>query len=504
MQQKSGWIGDRMKVSLSLRTRFILAVLVLLVVLGSLIMFVIEQREVRAINEEQMSRGFIETKYLFQLNREEFLNYDAAGMEQNIRNQIDDDLIYIVFYNRENRPLAANDFVKQHPEIYEKSHFENEELQGDYFAGQTRIEDDETDRIIRILEIEKPIFVEGSPVRWGSVKIGMSMREADEEIQATRFRLILIGGLGLLGGIIGSLLLARSITTPLKKLIDGTVRISKGDFAHTIDVSTRDEIGTLANSFNDMSQQLLLTKQRMETANKKLIQAEKLASIGRISASIAHEIRNPLTSVKLNIQKISESSCWGAIEKGHLEISQEGIGHIEIFIKELLNFTRVSDLNCDYFAIEQVIESAYKMISDSLDLKKIQFRREIQEGLPLLYLDGDRMRQVFLNILRNAAEAVDEKGEITIAVSQSGEGSKKRVRVEISDDGPGIPEEERENIFEPFYTMKSAGFGLGLANAKKIVEQHNGSIRVIHSKGDGACFEILIPCEDKNEHNSDY
>jgi len=493
-----------MKVSLSLRTRFILAVLVLLVILGSLIMFVIEQREVRAINEEQRSRGFIETKYLFQLNREEFLNYDSNGMEENIKSQINDNLIYIVFYNRENRPLAANDFVKAHPDIYEKSHFADEDLQGQYFSELKRIKDEETNRFIRILEIEKPIFVEGSPVRWGSVKIGMSMKEADEEILATRFRLILIGGLGLLGGIIGSLLLARSITTPLKKLIDGTIRISKGDFAHTIDVATRDEIGTLADSFNTMSQQLLLTKQRMEIANKNLLQAEKLASIGRISASIAHEIRNPLTSVKLNIQKISESPCWGEVEKDHLEITQEGIGHIETFIKELLNFTRFSDLNRDFFSIEAIIDSTYKMISDSLELKAIQFRKNIQEGLPLLFVDGDRMRQVFLNILRNAAEAVDEGGEITIAVSLLEDGPDKTVRVTIVDDGPGIPEKERENIFEAFYTMKSSGFGLGLANAKKIVEQHYGSIRVVPKEGTGACFEILIPCEDKNENDTDY
>jgi signal transduction histidine kinase len=244
-----------------------------------------------------------------------------------------------------------------------------------------------------------------------------------------------------------------------------------------------------------------LIKQRMETANKRLIQAEKLASIGRISASIAHEIRNPLTSVKLNIQKISESPCWGKIEKGHLEISQEGIGHIETFIKELLNFTRVSELNCDYFQIEQIIDSAHKMISDSLNLKAIRFHKDIADGLPLLYVDGDKMRQVFLNILRNASEAVDEGGKITVSVSLTGEGPDKAVCVAIADNGPGIQEKERENIFEPFYTMKSSGFGLGLANAKKIIEQHNGSIRVLDADGSGACFEILIPCEDTNENN---
>ncbi|MBN1224525.1 MAG: HAMP domain-containing protein [Candidatus Aminicenantes bacterium] len=482
-----------MKIALSLRSRFILAVSVLLLILFSLIMFVIEQREVRAIYDEQKSRGFIVAQYLIQLSLDEFINYDPYGIEENIKNQIDDNLIYIVFYDSANRPYAANEFIKNHKSSYDYSHFQNKELQGEFFSEQKRVKDPDHDIDYRILEIEAPIFVEGSPRRWGSVKIGLSMEEANREIQDTRMRLILIGGMALIVGIVGSLFLARSITTPLKKLLDGTIRISKGDFAHKIDISTRDEIGNLADSFNDMSRQLLLTKERMDTANKKLLHAEKLASIGRISASIAHEIRNPLTSVKLNIQKISQSNCWGEIEKGHLEITQEGIGHIETFIKELLNFTRVPELNRNHFPIDQIIDGTIKMISDSMELKQIHLKIDIQEGLPTLFVDGDRMRQVFLNILRNASEAVNEGGEISLSAKLVEDGSEKKLRMEISDNGPGIPEKEWENIFEPFYSMKSSGFGLGLANAKKIVEQHNGSIRVIKKEGAGACFEIIIP-----------
>lgn len=295
-------------------------------------------------------------------------------------------------------------------------------------------------------------------------------------------------------GAIGATVLARRITRPVKKLAEGTVNIARGDFSHKIEIDTQDEIGNLAKNFNQMSHQLQLAKEREAEAQKKLIQAEKLASIGRIAAGIAHEIRNPLTSVKLNIQKVLESDKLEGLEMDHLEISQEGIGHIENFIKELLNFTRVSTLNCDRFSVVQIIDESVKMISESLEQKRVRLERDFQANLPEVYVDADKLRQVFLNILRNAHEAVDDGGEIVLSLSHQDDSKGKKIRIEISDNGGGIPEKDWETIFEPFYTTKSSGIGLGLANARKIVEQHKGSIRVKKKEGKGACFEILIPC----------
>jgi signal transduction histidine kinase len=483
---------------MSLRTKFILAVLLLLVVLVALIFFVIEKREVSAIYDEQLSRGFLEAQYLIQLNYDEFVVFrDVAGAEDNIEKQISEKLIYIVFYDANNAPFAGNEFIKTYEEVFQNSNFVASELEGDFYSIRQELRDPITGQIFPVLEIEAPIYVEGSPRRWGSVKIGLSMEEARAEIRDTHIKLVLIAGLGLLVGVLGSIILSRGITTSLKKLVDGTVRISKGDFSHRIDLSSHDEIGNLANSFNEMSEQLLLTKKRMEEAGKKLIHAEKLASIGRLSASIAHEIRNPLTSVKLNVQKISESECWGDLEKGHLEITQEGIEHIENFIKELLNFTRVSDLNFIEFPMEQVVDSSIKMIADQLELKNIQVKKDYERDLPPVYVDGDKMRLVIVNILRNAYEELDEGGEIEINLSLQQDDEDNKIRIEISDNGRGIAETEWENIFEPFYTTKSAGIGLGLANAQKIIEQHNGSIEILKKEGKGACFEILIPCGEE-------
>jgi signal transduction histidine kinase len=486
---------DMRPLLMSLRTKFILAVIFLLFVLVGLIFFVIEKREVSAIYAEQQSRGYLEAEYLIQLNYDEFVVFrDVSGAEENIQRQISEKLIYIVFYDANNSPFAGNEFIKAFKEIYGISNFAERELEGDYFSERRELAHPDIDQVLPILEIEAPIYVEGSPRRWGSVKIGLSMEEARAEIRDTHIKLVLIAGLGLCFGILGSVLLSRGITTSLKKLVDGTVRISKGDFSHKIDLSSRDEFGNLASSFNRMSEQLLLTKKRMEEASKKLVHAEKLASIGRLSASIAHEIRNPLTSVKLNVQKIAESECWGEVERGHLDITQEGIDHIENFIKELLNFTRVTDLNFLEFPMEQIIDSSLKILADSLELKNIKVRKDYPKDLPPVSVDGDKIRLVIVNILRNAYEELNEGGEIEIILSLKGEEEEKKVRIEISDNGKGIAETEWENIFEPFYTTKSAGIGLGLANAQKIVEQHNGSIRIIKKEGKGACFEILIPC----------
>jgi signal transduction histidine kinase len=470
----------------------------LLIGLVVLVLFVIEKREVKAIFDEQMGRGIMTAEYIAEMNLENLLFWDEEGIKEDIEKRIDQNLIYVIFYDRQNKPLVANDFIKSSDSIYGSSNLTTDVQKGDYFFERKRIPVGvKTGKYMSVLEIEVPIYVEGSPMKWGSIKIGLSMEEVRREELKTRLMLILIGCSGLLIGVGGASLLARRITRPLKKLVEGTVKISKGDFAQKIDINTQDEIGNLAESFNKMSRQLYLTRERMEAASKRLIQAEKLASIGRISAGIAHEIRNPLTSVKLNIQKVMESKALDDLDKEHLDISQEGIGHIENFIKELLNFTRVSELHLDHFSIEEIIDESIKMIRGTLRLKNIQLEKDVQGDLPQLLVDGDKLRQVFLNILHNACEAIPEAGKIRISLSQREGSDGRRVRIEISDNGAGIQEKDWETIFEPFYTTKSTGIGLGLANARKIIEQHKGIIRVKKKKAQGACFEVIIPCEGK-------
>jgi len=485
----------KLKLRMSLQKKFMLWIIVLLTAMVALIFFFIEQRERVAIFEEQKSKGVLIAKNIVQLNLQPFIQWDEEGVQRNIDEQINEDVVYVIFYNRYNNLFVATSFIKDYEESYQYSRLGEDADEDTFLCEKKDLLDKHSGQILRLLEIEVPIFAGDSPSRWGSVMIGLSLEEMRAEIRQTRLILFLIHGIGLLIGIGGASLLARRITDPIKKLVEGTVKISKGDFSQEIPIPSQDEIGNLAQSFNEMSHQLLLTRERMEEAHRKLIQAEKLASIGRLAAGIAHEIRNPLTSVKLNIQKLLQSNQLDEIEEEHLSLSQKGISQMEKFVKELLSFTRGTELNLERFSIEEIIDEAAKMIAESLELKKVTLEKNFAEGLPQVLVDGDKFRQVFLNILRNAYEAVEEGGKINLSLSHLDGDSGGKIRVLISDNGCGIPERDREVIFELFYTTKSSGIGLGLANARKIIEEHKGSIRVKDKKGKGASFEILIPCE---------
>lgn len=483
----------RMKLHMSLQTKFMLSVIVLLCALAASILFVIEKREVKAIFEEQESIGIVMAKNIANMIYSPLLLWDEEGIEESIEAEIDDKLIYVVVYDRFRSAQGATRFIKEYDEIYKFTQLGEKVDENSFFSERKNLKTENSGQILRILEIEVPIFVPDSPDRWGSIKIGLSLEETRKEMQETRLMLLLIGGGGLLIGVVGAIFLAQRITGPLKKLVDATVKISKGKLAQRIEITSQDEIGNLAKSFNKMSRQLLLTRKKMEEANKRLLQAEKLASIGRISAGIAHEIRNPLTSVKLNIQKLYQSDNLNDVEKEHLNLSQEGIKYMEKSIKDLLDFTRASELSRAQFSIEQILDESIKMVADSLDLKKIILEKNYSDGVPQVLVDGDKLRQVFLNVLRNAYEAVDEGGKISISVFLLKERQGKKIKVEISDNGGGIPEKDRDIIFEIFYTTKTTGIGLGLAIARKILEQHNGSIRVDENIDKETLFEILIP-----------
>jgi len=483
------------KLKIRLYTRILFWVTVLLICLVGIIVFVIQRKEVQAISQETRNRGILTAQYIANLNLRSLVLWDEETLRRNVESQADDKLIYIVFYDRNGKPRAANRLVEGLDDITCCSRLQGD-ARPDSFVIQPR-EVKVRNKTFSVLEIELPVFVTGSPSKWASIKIGQSLEDMRADVRRTRLVLIAIGFGGLLIGMLGSAFLAKRITMPLHELVEGTIRISRGDFSHRIRLASRDEVGDLARSFNEMTDRLLEARECMEAANRRLVQAEKLASIGRLAATIAHEIRNPLTSVKLNIQRIAESEHLDELEREHLSLCQEGVGQIEKFIKELLNFTRASELARERFPIEQVIEESLKMLKDGFEQKKVTVEKAYAPGLPPANVDGDKMRQVFLNILRNAFEAVEDGGRIGISLTLAQEDGGRKFLVRISDNGGGIPEKDWETIFEPFFTTKASGIGLGLANARKIVEQHNGFIKVAKKRGKGSAFVVTLPCEEK-------
>jgi signal transduction histidine kinase len=483
------------KLKIRLYTRILFWVTVLLICLVGIIVFVIQRKEVQAISQETRNRGILTAQYIANLNLRSLVLWDEETLRRNVESQADDKLVYIVFYDRNGKPRAANRLIEGLDEITCCSRLQGDARPDSFFIQPREVK--VRNRTFSVLEIELPVFVTGSPSKWASIKIGQSLEDMRADVRRTRLVLIAIGFGGLLIGMLGSAFLAKRITMPLHELVEGTIRISRGDFSHRIRLASRDEVGDLARSFNEMTDRLLEARECMDAANRRLVQSEKLASIGRLAATIAHEIRNPLTSVKLNIQRIAESEHLDELEREHLSLCQEGVGQIEKFIKELLNFTRASELARERFPIEQVIEESLKMLKDGFQQKKVTVEKAYAPGLPLANVDGDKLRQVFLNILRNAFEAVEDGGRIGISLALAQEDGARKFLVRISDNGGGIPEKDWETIFEPFFTTKASGIGLGLANARKIVEQHNGFIKVAKKRGKGSAFVVTLPCEEE-------
>lgn len=485
----------KFKLKTSIRWRLLFGITLLISGLFAIILLSIEKREVRILLEETRNRTILLAQYMADVNLQPLVRYDQEAINQNIASRVSDTLLYIIFYDRSGKPITANDEVKAFSDIFCCAEIRETAEPGDRILTTRKIVWKGV--AVRLLEVEIPVFLPGSDRKWASVKIGHSLEPMYGEIKKIRLVLLMIGLGGLLMGIIGAYFLARGITRPLKELVGATISIAGGDFSRPIETKSSDEIGELARSFDEMVRKLVVTKQKMETANRQLLQAEKLASIGRLSATIAHEIRNPLTSVKLNIQKIRELRDFSESEHQHLDLACEGIGQIEKFIKELLEFTRVSDLSLDRFSIQQIIEESLKVIKNSLSHKNITVKKNYGSDLTSIRADGDKLRQVFLNLLRNAEEALPKGGQIDISTDVVSGNGQNKIRIQIADNGPGIPEKDWENIFEPFFSTKPAGFGLGLANARKIIEQHNGSIKVARKEGQGSLFVILLPCGEE-------
>jgi signal transduction histidine kinase len=337
---------------------------------------------------------------------------------------------------------------------------------------------------------------------WGAVKLGLSLEQLNAEIRRTRIGLVSLAFLGLALGTLGSMFLAQRISRPIETLVEGTIKVAEGDLRHRIHIAPGDEIGELAANFNQMTAQILEDRREIERTSRRLNEVEKLATIGRLAAAMAHEIRNPLTAVKLNIQKFGKSPSLAPHEREQVEIAQSGIRQVERIVKDLLDYARAPKLAKDWFSLDTLMEDALRFAEDQLEEKKARVVREYASELPPIMVDGDKLRQAFLNILLNASEAVASNGEVVVRTGlEETDGSRLAV-VQIEDNGCGIEAKQLKSIFEPFFTTKSLGTGLGLTNARKMIELHRGGVEVSSVVSSGTTVTITLPYrEDQRTEN---
>jgi PAS domain S-box-containing protein len=227
---------------------------------------------------------------------------------------------------------------------------------------------------------------------------------------------------------------------------------------------------------------------------KKYYETEKLAAIGQLSAGIAHEVRNPLSSIKMSLQILEKRLQPEGNDLKRFKIAQREVEHLELLVNDVLIFARPAEPKKRPTEVKRVVENALEMAEKLITDKNIVVRTSFADVLPAFHVDGNMLEQVLLNLFRNAIEAMENGGHLTI-LAGTPENDPSVITLEVQDEGCGMDEEEASNLFNPFFTRKKDGTGLGMAQVKKIIDLHQGNIDIVSNQGKGTKIVLSIPVD---------
>ena len=291
-------------------------------------------------------------------------------------------------------------------------------------------------------------------------------------------------------GVVVAVSMGRVITEPLRQMADLARRIGSGDLSGRIPVSTDDEVGELGTAFNDMSAKL-------RASHKALIRSERLAVAGGLAAGVAHEINNPLASLQACVWALRRPDLSEDARDRHLDSLSKELNRIARTVQQLLRFARPPRTNLALVPFVDLVERTVHLVRPSLPEDRIAIELDLQPDLPRISVDRDQIEQVLLNLLLNAARAIKETnrpGKITVRLRRTAAGQV----LEVADDGPGIPQEDLDRVFDPFFTghAHSEGTGLGLSVSQGFAEAHGGTLTLQPAPGGkGVLARLSLPDE---------
>ena len=554
--KKPSWLFRRL--NLTLRTEVIINISLLMLAAIFLIGFTTSRANERNIiqakirNCEGMVQDF-QTIVDFIVREKGELSLNSSSLRKEIQDFIqiygkDRSLYYLVVTDQERKVIAS-----QRPEWIDKND-DRSLLKYAMETGGIHTEIEKEGGLLisdyKKLVIASPLWIRGKMIGGVlmEVPIGDVMRRL-LDYQKMFLILIILDSIVLV--VFGSFLLSRVLVKPLKDLVRLTQKISDGDFNQTIEVTSTNEIGQLITSFNRMIERLKENQENikihlesLELANKKLKQAqeelirtEKLASIGRFAAGVAHEVGNPLGSILGYTSILAREEVTREETLDYLKRIEKEIERINRIVKELLNFARPSRLEIQEVEINRVIEDTLSLLSYQKSFKNIETRLTFQPNLPMIKGNESQLSQIFINIILNAIDAMPDGGVLGIETVDCVVGSGRRddlehpyfsrrkddpletdyshlrspnpfsilftkfskgdqlIKVKISDTGIGIKKEDLEKIFDPFFTTKDPdkGTGLGLSISLRIIESLGGEVKVRSEEGKGSVFEVYFP-----------
>lgn len=355
----------------------------------------------------------------------------------------------------------------------------------------------------------------------GVLDVQMSMRDLDQAVATTRNKAVTMAiSIAAVMILLIALILFFAIYVPTKKLRKGTEMVAEGNLDYQIDLDRNDELGMLAHSFNRMAENLKEAdqevrawsktleervqekSQELEEMHRGMVQVEKMASLGRLAATVAHELNNPLSGIvtyaKVLMRKIKrlmpDNGETPEImeELDLIRAESQRCGNI---VKDLLIFARESSTDFQPAQLHQIIERALKLMGHHLKLGEITLRRELLLENDRVVCDQDKLVQALVAIMMNAVEAMPDGGQLTVGTREISRNGPGAVEVWVKDTGVGMSGELTDKIFDPFFSTKNEtkGVGLGLAVVYGIVQRHQGRIRVASTIGEGTTFYITLP-----------
>ena len=305
--------------------------------------------------------------------------------------------------------------------------------------------------------------------------------EAFAPVNSLRNAIFMMAGLLLVIAAGLGFLLARQITNPLRRLAEYARRVGKGEYTAEVEVKGRDEVASVTSNVKSMVGQLLRMRERLLTA-------ERLATLGQFSGSISHELRNPLSVIDSSAYYL-KTKLKDADEKvlEHLNRIKSSVGSASAIIESLLNLTQMREPK---LTMVDLIAITHDAIVTSKLPDTVKVIQDFPEQEVSVNADGEQLRMAFKNIIKNASEALEGKGTLTVTINPTADG---QAEISFTDTGPGIAEDNLERVFQPLFSTKVRGIGFGLSIAKMIIDKHGGTVEAKSEPGKGATIIVQLP-----------
>jgi len=330
-----------------------------------------------------------------------------------------------------------------------------------------------------------------------------TVKQAEQHVTTATWGL-LIGFLGTAGlAALLLLMVVRRVLIPLRRMVADARAVVTHDPDASVEAAD-DELRSIGLYFRALMADVATTRTSLAESRGRLLNAEKLASVGKLAASVAHEMRNPLSSMKMWLYSIRKTAGAEPSLDRKYQILADEIARLESIVRNILEFSRPPVLKLRPRSIAEVIDKTLEILRPWLEARKVQVTQHHAAGLPHVMADSEQLKQVFVNLLDNAAEAMPEGGELSIISNvETDSNGLANVVVRVRDTGHGIPEDVRFRLFEPFFTTKEQGTGLGLCIAANIMAEHGGQLVLESSAVGGSTFVVRVPATAEKSDEQD-